>query len=137
MTSRMLYPFILLFAIWLELVCGFFGLFFAASILVYSGDVSSRWSAFSLCAVALLADLVFERTLGQTIIVIGLSLIVWRAVQHLSRWRFFAYLALGIFTTMILYSGANLIETAAILLFSWMIIRGVRTQTKTREIHIR
>lgn len=130
-----------LLAIWLELTFGLDGLFFAVSILVCAWNSSENW-IFAICFFmsAGVADLVFGRPFGQTALIVGISLICWHSVQNVSRWRFFAYMALGGASTFSLSLSSawqpSWIKTLIALISMWVVIRTLHMQRTSREIHI-
>lgn len=131
---------VFLFAIWLELTFGLSGLFFAVAILAFSWNSSENW-VLALCFFisAVISDLVFGRVFGQTALIIGISLMFWRGVQNLSRWRLFAYMVLGTVSTFFLSPSSQWQplwpKTFITLIGMWIIVRTIHLQRASQKIH--
>lgn len=123
-------------SLWIEVAFGLYGCFFAASLLLFPGAKRYRmWYVALLFVTTLLADLVYQRPAGETAVTLGVVLLVWNGVRRLSRWRFFAYLGLGMAASLPLsgYKGHILI-ISIMLIVLWGIVRLVNMMTKPTEI---
>lgn len=123
-------------SLWTEVAFGLYGCFFAASLLLFPGSKRYRiWYVSLLFIATFFADLVYQRPAGATAVVLGVVLLIWNGVRRLSRWRFFAYLGLGIAASLPLpgYKGHILIISIMLILL-WGIVRLVNAMTKPTEI---
>jgi uncharacterized membrane protein YccC len=131
---------LLIAALWLELAFSLSGLLFATCVLAYSWSGRGNEHVVftvSFFIVALWADVVFGRVMGETAIVLSAALLIWRAVQNLSRWRLLAYLALGSGSVYLLDQHARWPLPFIALLAMWALIRLMHAQRGGHEIHIR
>lgn len=91
------------------------------------GDEKRKWLLMAhLVVVSIFADVVFGRTLGITAVIYGAALVTWSYVARLSRARFFAFLALGMFVAFFLEpQHEHLIRVLFVLLAMWIVMRSI------------
>jgi hypothetical protein len=130
----------LIVALWLELAFSLSGLMFATCVLAYSRSGRGNEHVVftvSFFAISIWADVVFGRMLGETVVVLSIALLIWRAVQNLSRWRLVAYLVLGSGSVYLLNQHARWPLPFVALFAMWAVIRLMHAQRGGHEIHIR
>jgi hypothetical protein len=117
----------MLVGISLELFFGLSGTIYLAMLLILT-MFQGGFGVYSILFVGWVCiDLLFLRPLGMTGLTFVVVGVIWEGVKRLSRWRFAAYLLLGIISSFFLgYDSSTYLTIICILLIGWVIVRFLR-----------